>query len=155
MFIHLATRIQRQVGVVNPVGRYYDRCFITLVETIHSPCLAAHAGPARGQQPAPADRGELNQWGQRIRTAADIGVGVVHLTSDAGRRRRHPARCAAHGRGCTRIPIARGHAGPAYRELVPVEHANLGPRARIRAWCPMPGTHAHQHGPLSRAALRG
>jgi hypothetical protein len=37
MFIHLATRIQRQVGVVNPVGRYYDRCFITLVETIHSP----------------------------------------------------------------------------------------------------------------------
>ncbi len=56
MFIHLATRVQRQVGVVNPVGRYYDRCFITLVETIHSPawlrtfrcCPCTRAGKARG-----------------------------------------------------------------------------------------------------------
>lgn len=144
MFIHLATRIQRQVGVVNPVGRYYDRCFITLVETIHSPAwlrtlgLRVASSLRRPMEVTAAD-------GQRIEVRPDIGVGVVHLTRDPedvedilhdAQRMAEAARAMR-----SRAAILDPHSG----EVVPVEQANLGPRRQRHA----------PHGPhLGHAAPR-
>ncbi len=127
MFIHLATRVQRQVGVVNPVGRYYDRCFITLVETIHSPAWLRTLGlrvASNLRQPVEVHGPD----GQRIALRADIGVGVVHLTSDPADVEDilHDAQRMAEAARATRSRTAM--LDPQTREVVPVERANLGPR---------------------------
>jgi len=150
MFIHLATRIQRQVGVVNPVGRYYDRCFITLVETIHSPAWLRTLGlrvASSLRRPV-----EVNGHdGQRIELRADIGVGVVHLTSDPADVEDilHDAQRMAEAARGMRSRAAM--LDPQTGELVPVEHANLGPR---RHGHPGLVPHATVLKPASRSALR-
>lgn len=53
IYSRLARRMQRHTGVVNPAGRYYDRCFVV---------LDTHHRPARGVQPAQADGSDLAQW---------------------------------------------------------------------------------------------
>ncbi len=74
----MASRIQRQVGAMNPVGRYYDRCFVVLVETIASPAALRTLGlrvasslrkPISVQMP----------HDQVIDVRLDVGVGVVHM----------------------------------------------------------------------------
>lgn len=76
----VASRIQRQVGAMNPVGRYYDRCFVVLVETIASPAALRTLGlriastlrkPIAVQMP----------HDQVIDVRLDVGVGVVHMAS--------------------------------------------------------------------------
>ncbi|RYY92091.1 MAG: diguanylate cyclase [Comamonadaceae bacterium] len=83
MWMALAARLQRQVGVVNPVGRYWDRCFIVLVETIPSRgalrTLGLRVATSLRQ---PVEVTGLN--GERMRVWADLGVGVVHLPTANG-----------------------------------------------------------------------
>lgn len=127
MFIAIANRIQRQVGVVNPVGRYYDSCFVTLVEAIHSTAWLR----TLGLRVASSLRRPIEvtaQDGRRVEVRADIGVGVVHLA------RSHvpiedvlhdAQRMAEAARGMrSRAAIFDAASG----EVVPVEQANLGPR---------------------------
>ncbi|MEP6824436.1 MAG: diguanylate cyclase [Ramlibacter sp.] len=132
MFIAIANRIQRQVGVVNPVGRYYDRCFICLVETIQSPASLRTLGlrvASSLRRPI-----EVNTaHGDRVQVRVDIGVGVVHLPHGHAQIEDilHDAqRMAEAGRamrsGAAILDSATG-------EVVPVEKANLGPRRRPRA----------------------
>jgi GGDEF domain-containing protein len=127
VFIALATRIQRQVGVVNPVGRYWDRCFVSLVETIHSPAWLR----TLGLRVATSLRRPITVngiGGERAEVHVDIGVGVVHIESsqDAVEDILHDAqRLAEAARGMrSRTAILDPHTG----EVVPVEQANLGPR---------------------------
>ncbi|MBI2769586.1 MAG: diguanylate cyclase [Burkholderiales bacterium] len=127
LFICLASRLQREVGVVNPVGRYYDRCFISLVETIHSPAWLRTLGLRTAsslRRPIEVATGD----GQRVQVKADIGVGLVHLTRDNANVEDllHDAqRMAEAARGMrSRAAIL----DPGTNEVVPVEHANLGPR---------------------------
>lgn len=127
LFIALANRIQRQVGVVNPVGRYWDRCFVSLVETIHSPAwlrtlgLRVSSSLRRPIEVTAAD-------GHRVEVRADIGVGVVHLSrghadvEDILHDAQRMAEAAREMRSRAAIM------DPATREVVPVEEANLGPR---------------------------
>ncbi|HWP11058.1 MAG TPA: 7TM diverse intracellular signaling domain-containing protein [Ramlibacter sp.] len=127
MFICIASRIQRQVGVINPVGRYYDRCFVSLVETIQSPPWLR----TLGLRVATSLRRPIEVTGpsgERIELKADVGVGVVHLS-------RGPAAVEDILHDAQRIAeAARGMRSraamldPATGEVVPVEHANLGPR---------------------------
>jgi GGDEF domain-containing protein len=127
MFICMASRIQRQVGVINPVGRYYDRCFVSLVETIQSPSwlrtlgLRVATSLQRPMQVATAS-------GHNMEIKVDIGVGVVHLSqgSAAVEDILHDAqRMAEAARGMrSRAAILDPESG----EVVPVEQANLGPR---------------------------
>src|SRR5947207_10647222 len=80
VFIALANRLQRQVGVVNPVGRYWDRCFVSLVETIHSPSWLRTLGlrvATSLRRPVTVS----NADGYRVEVQAEIGVGVVHVAS--------------------------------------------------------------------------
>jgi GGDEF domain-containing protein len=127
IYIHLAHRLQRQVGVVNPVGRYYDPCFVSLVETIHSPAWLRTLG-LRVASSLRRPMQITSRDGYKADVRADIGVGVVHLT-------RLPAsvedllhdaqRMAQAARGMrSRAAIL----DPATGEVVPVEHASLGPR---------------------------
>lgn len=74
----LAGRIQRQVGVVNPVGRYWDRCFVALVETIPT----AAALRTLGLRLAASARRPLEvtgRGGDAMLVRLDVGVGIVHL----------------------------------------------------------------------------
>ena len=126
-FICMAARIQRHVGVVNPVGRYYDRCFVSLVETIHSPAWLR----TLGLRVASSLRRPMEiptASGGRIEITADIGVGVVHLSGgpEPIEDILHDAqRMAEAARGMrSRAAIL----DPASGEVVPVERANLGPR---------------------------
>lgn len=78
VWMTLAARIQRQIGPVNPVGRYWDRCFVALVETIPArPWLRGTA-----LRMAAALRHPVlvtGRDGEPVRVRVDFGVGVVHL----------------------------------------------------------------------------
>jgi len=82
LFIGVASRIQRQVGAVNVVGRYYEGCFVAVIESI--PSLAwlrtlslRLAGNLR--RPLPVTL----RCGDRSDLTLDVGVGVVHLSRPA------------------------------------------------------------------------
>ena len=127
VFICIARRIQRQVGVINPVGRYCDNCFVALVETIQSPAWLRTLGlrvASSLRRPVQV----ITASGQRVELTADVGVGVVHLS-----RAQVPVddildeaqRMAQAARGMrSRAAIF----DPCKGEVVPVEQANLGPR---------------------------
>lgn len=74
----LAARLQRQVGVVNPVGRYWDRCFVALVETIPSAAVLRTLGlrvAASLRQPVEV----TGRDGGTLAVRVELGVGIVHL----------------------------------------------------------------------------
>ena len=126
VFICIATRIQRQVGVVNPVGRYYDRCFVSLVETIHSRAWLRTLGlrvASNLRRPM-----EVTTPNGRVEIKADIGVGVVHLSRGSAPVEDilHDAQRMAEAARAMRSRAAM--LDPATGEVVAVEHANLGPR---------------------------
>ena len=37
VLVRAGARVRREAGLINPVGRYFDRCFIVLLETLRSP----------------------------------------------------------------------------------------------------------------------
>jgi GGDEF domain-containing protein len=127
MFIVLAGRIQRQVGVVNPVGRYYDRCFVCLVESIDAPVWLRTLGlRVACSLRRPIEVGSSD--GQRMEIHPDIGVGVVHLTPQEAHLDDvlHDAeRMAEAARG---MPSRTAMLDPASGNVVPVEQAQLGSR---------------------------
>jgi GGDEF domain-containing protein len=127
VFIALANRMQRQVGVVNPVGRYWDRCFVSLVETIHSPAWLRTLGlRVSTNLQRPISVTGLNS--QKYDVRADIGVGVVHIASqhEAVEDILHDAQRLAEAAREMRSRAA--ILDPASGEVVPVEQANLGPK---------------------------
>jgi GGDEF domain-containing protein len=80
IYIQLARRMQRHTGVVNPAGRYYDRCFVVLIETMQSPRWMRTLGlrvASSLRQPLQV----TSLAGERIKVTADIGLGVLHLSS--------------------------------------------------------------------------
>jgi GGDEF domain-containing protein len=130
VYVTLAHRMQRQIGVVNPVGRYWDRCFVALVETIHSPAALRTLGlrvASTMRRPMQVGAGE-----DRINVRADIGVGVVRLgresveVEDLLHEAQQLAEAARH------MPSRAAARDPKSGEPVPVEHAQLGPRRRGR-----------------------
>jgi GGDEF domain-containing protein len=80
IYIQLARRMQRHTGTVNPAGRYYDRCFVVLLETMHSPRWIRTLGlRVATSLRRPMDVPSLD--GRHIRIAPDIAVGIVHLSA--------------------------------------------------------------------------
>jgi GGDEF domain-containing protein len=132
MFICIATRIQRQVGVVNPVCRYYDPCFVSLVESIQSPSWLRTLGlrvATSLRRPMHVTTGS----GERMEIKADVGVGVVHLSRGTGAVEDilHEAQQMAHAAREMRSRAA--ILDPATGRILPVEQADLGPRRGSRA----------------------
>ncbi|MDP3618334.1 MAG: diguanylate cyclase [Ramlibacter sp.] len=132
MYIAIASRIQRQVGVVNTVGRYYDRCFISLVETIPSPSWLRTLGlRVASSLRRPIELSSLA--GERIRVRVDIGVGVVHLSGgpEPVEDLLHDAQRMAEA--ARQVPSRAAMLDPTTGEVVAVEQANLGPRRHRHA----------------------
>jgi GGDEF domain-containing protein len=82
IYIQLARRRQRHTGVVNPAGRYYDRCFVVLIESMQSPrwmrTMSLRVASSLRQ---PLDVTSLA--GERMKITPDIGVGMMHLSARA------------------------------------------------------------------------
>jgi GGDEF domain-containing protein len=132
LFIAIGNRIQRQVGVVNPVGRYWDRCFVSLVETIPSPAWMRTLGlRVAANLRRPIEVAGPN--GSRLEVRPDIGVGIVHLSPGhtAVEDVLHDAQRLAEVARGTRSRGATHN--PTTGEVVPVEEARLGPRRRGHA----------------------
>lgn len=132
MVIAIAARIRQQVGAVNPVGRYWDGCFVALVESIHSPGWLRTLGlrvSASLRRPVTV----TGLDGQRVEVRADIGVGVVHLppgrmeVDEVLHDAQHMAEAARGMRSRTAM------LDPATGVVVAVEQAQLGPRRSRRA----------------------
>lgn len=132
MFIRMGRRIQRQVGVVNLVGRYYDRCFVSLVETIQSPAWLRTLG-LRVASSLRRPMELTSSSGDRVEVRADVGVGVVHLLPGSA-----PVEDVLHdaqrmAEAARAMPSRAAIRNPATGEAVPVEQADLGRRWRARA----------------------
>ncbi len=132
MFIRMASRIQRQVGVINPVGRYYDRCFVSLVETIESPAWLRTLG-LRVATSLRRPMEVMGPSGEPMEITADVGVGVVHLSRGAEHVEDILDDAQRLARAARGMRSRAAMLDPASGEVVPVEHANLGPRRRAHA----------------------
>ena len=131
VWVTIAARIQRQVGVVNPVGRYWDRCFVALVETIPTGEWLRTLGlrvASSLRQPVEV----TGRDGEPVRLRVELGVGVVHLPP------RHPEaedvlddaqRLAEAARA---MPSRAATADPLTGRTVPVEQAQLTVATRRR-----------------------
>jgi hypothetical protein len=124
VWMTLAARIQRQVGVVNPVGRYWDRCFVALVETIPAPGWLRTLGlrlAASLRQPLEVS----GRDGEPVRLRLDLGVGVVRLAPGHGEVEDmlHDAQRLAEAARAMRSRAATADAVSG--EALPIEQARL------------------------------
>lgn len=145
MWLSLAGRLQRQVGVVNPVGRYWDRCFVVLVETIPS----RSALRTLGLRVATSLRQPLavtGLGGETMQVHLDIGVGVVHLPTAGAPVEDILDEAQELAAAARRMRSRAAIYDPARRDAVPVEEAELGPRPG------RPGAQPEALSPLSRGA---
>lgn len=80
VWMTVAARIQRHVGVVNPVGRYWERCFVALVETIPTAAWLRTVGlKVASSLRRPIE--VTGRDGEPVRVRVDVGVGLVHLAA--------------------------------------------------------------------------
>ena len=129
VWMTLAARIQRQVGVVNPVGRYWDRCFVALVESIPSQGALRTLGlrvACSLRQPVEVS----GRNGEPLQVRVELGVGVVQLQPghaeaedvlDAAERLALAARA---------MPSRAAIADPLTGKAAAVEQARIEPRKR-------------------------
>jgi len=131
LYIQLARRMQRHTGAVNPAGRYYDRCFMVLLETMHSPRWIRTLGlRVASSLRRPLDLRSLD--GRRMRITPDIAVGIVHLSATGKDvdQLLHEAQSVAQAARAMRSRAAL--LDPESHAAVPVEHAELG-----SSWVPL------------------
>jgi GGDEF domain-containing protein len=125
LYIQLSRRMQRHTGAVNPAGRYYDRCFVVLLETMHSPRWIRTLG-LRVASSLRRPMEVLSISGVRIRVTPDIAVGIVHLSAadkDVDQLLHEAQSVAEAARGMrSRAALL----DPETHAAVPVEHAELG-----------------------------
>lgn len=125
-YLHLAQRLQHQVGVVNSVGRYWDRCFIALMESIHSPAALRTVGlRVASSLRRPMDVKASD--GSQVQVRLDVGVGVLRLTREAEDVEDLLAE-AQHLAEAARAMPSRAATRDADGEVVAVEDAQLGGR---------------------------
>lgn len=131
MWMALASRLRRQLGVVNPLGRYWERCFVAVVETIPSLPWLRTLGlglAASLRQPIVV----TGLGGARMQIQLELGVGLVHLPP--GRVEVEDILDAAQ-RMATAARGMRSRAAildPASGAVLPVEEAGLQPRPAPR-----------------------
>ncbi|MEJ5991434.1 7TM diverse intracellular signaling domain-containing protein [Ramlibacter sp. PS3R-8] len=143
VWMTLAARLQRQVGVVNPVGRYWDRCFVALVESIASEGALRTLGlrvACALRQPVEVS----GRNGEPLRVRVELGVGVVQLRPGHGEPEDvldTAQRLAQAARGmASRAAIT----DPLTGESTAVEQARIETRKRrpfVRVARPLPAVH--------------
>jgi hypothetical protein len=128
------------------VGRYWDCCFIVLVETIPS------RGALRtlGLRVAVSLRQPLEVTGldgRRTRVHADLGVGVVHLQTAGPEVEDILAEAQQLAEAARRMRSRAAIYDPCCRQVVPLEEASLEPPPTRRPTAPAPAL-----APLPRTA---
>jgi len=125
VYSQLARRMQRHTGVVNPAGRYYDRCFVVLIESLHSPGWIRTMG-LRVASSLRRPLEVISLSGERIKVSADIAVGMVHLSGtgkDIDQLLHEAQDMATAARGMRSRAALLDEIS---RQAVPVENAELG-----------------------------
>jgi GGDEF domain-containing protein len=138
LMVVLANRIQRQVGVVNLVGRYWERSFVSLIESVQSPGWLRTLGlrvAASARRPIDVTAAD----GARMQVRPDIAVGIVQVFSHATPVEDilHDAECMAEA--ARSMPSRAAIMDRRIAEAVPVELADLGPRYDRRGRRDRPG----------------
>ena len=126
-YLHLAQRLQHQVGVVNQVGRYWDRCFIAVMESIHSPAALRTVG----LRVAVSLRRPMNVTGSdgsQVQLRMDVGVGVLRLTREIEDVEDLLADAQQLAEAARALPSRAATREPETGEASPVENAKLGGR---------------------------
>jgi GGDEF domain-containing protein len=139
-YLHLAHRLQHQVSVVNPVGRYWERCFVAVIETIRSPASMR----TMGLRVASALRRPIQVTasdGSSMQVKLDVGVGVLRLDRDHAEVEDLLHEAQELAEAARAFPSRAATRDPSSSEIVPVEQAQLGAR---RTKLPLPAVLARR-----------
>jgi GGDEF domain-containing protein len=126
-YVQLAHRLQHQVGVMNPAGRYWERCFVVVVESIRTTAslrtmgLRVAAGLRRPIHVTGPD-------GNPMQVRLDVGVGVLRLERESAEVEDLLHEAQALAEAARHFASRAATHDPATGDVVPVEHAQLGPR---------------------------
>lgn len=129
MFICMANRIRRQVGAVNVVGRYYEGCFVALVESIRS---------TAGLRTLGLRLAESLRWpvevttrsGHAMEVTVEAGLGLVHLTRRAAAVEDILAEAERMAQAARAMPSRAAIRDPRSGQPVAVDQADLAARPR-------------------------
>jgi GGDEF domain-containing protein len=131
LYTELALRMRRHTGIINPAGRYYDRCFLVLFETMHSPrWLGKLSLSTASSLRQPVELTSLS--GERMLVRADIGVGIIHVAEGAKNVDELVHEAQAVATSARSLPSRAALLDPLTRLAVAAESADLGSR-----WKPM------------------
>jgi GGDEF domain-containing protein len=79
LLFRAAARVRRTSGLINPVGRYFDRCFIVVMETVRTPADAEEMAAAlKYTLTQPMEIQGLH--GEQQSLSLEVSVGSVRLT---------------------------------------------------------------------------
>jgi GGDEF domain-containing protein len=146
LYTELALRMRRHTGIINPAGRYYDRCFLVLFETMHSPrWLGTLSLSTASSLRQPVELTSLS--GERILVRADIGVGIIHVSEGAKNVDELVHEAQAVATAARSLPSRAALLDPLTRLPVAAESADLG-----SSWGPMRA--ASRSGPKSRSGKK-
>jgi hypothetical protein len=125
LYGELALRMQRHTGIINPAGRYYDRCFLVLFETMHSPrwLRTLSLGVAASLR-QPIELTSLS--GERILVSADIGIGIIHVSDGAKNVDELVHEAQAVAAAARSMPSRAALFDPVTRQAVAAENTDLG-----------------------------
>ena len=146
LYTELALRMRRHTGIINPAGRYYDRCFLVLFETMHSPrWLGTLSLGVASSLRQPVELTSLS--GEQILVRADIGVGIIHVAEGAKNVDELVHEAQAVATAARSLPSRAALLDPLTRLPVAAESADLGSH-----WKPM--RDASHGGPRSRSGKK-
>jgi len=126
-YVQLAHRLQHQVGVMNPAGRYWERCFVVVVESIRTTAslrtmgLRVAAALRRPMHVTGAD-------GSPMQVRLDVGIGVLRLERESAEVEDLLHEAQALAEAARHFASRAATRDPETGDVVPVEHAQLGPR---------------------------
>jgi hypothetical protein len=150
LYTELALRMRRQTGIINPAGRYYDRCFLVLFETMHSPrWLGTLSLGVAASLRYPVELTSLA--GEPLLVRADIGVGIIHVAEGAKDVDELVHEAQAVANAARSMPSRAALFDPLTRQAVDAESADLGSRWKPTSAASRPGPRSRS-GQISRPA---
>jgi GGDEF domain-containing protein len=126
-YLQLAHRLQHHVGVMNPAGRYWERCFIVVIESIRTTASLR----TMGLRVAAALRRPMHVTGpdgNPMQVRLDVGIGVLRLERESAEVEDLLHEAQALAEAARSFASRAATRDPATSDVVPVEHAQLGPR---------------------------
>jgi len=129
VFVCLANRVQRQLGTVNVVGRYYEACFVALVESIPSRSWLRTLGLRLSESVRwPVE--VTTRTGEAAELHVEAGIGLVHLSRRVAAVEDILADAERMAQAARTMPSRVAIRDPLTGQPVALEHASLDRRLR-------------------------